>query len=114
MMKKDIMQEEFRNGGEEIGNYRALQGEKNMIIIPKENTECQNCVWSTFQKGDSVLASGNICRLNPFKPIGMGLFGKHADRKAKILEEKETKKGSKQEPFYNFITQKIAFVEKMQ
>lgn len=70
-----------------------------MVIIPKEDTKCSKCAWSTYLYADSVLASGHICRLNPFKPLAMGLNGKHADRKEYVemeKEERKCRKGSKE------------------
>lgn len=60
-----------------------------MVIIPKEDTKCRECMWSTFLNAECVLASGYICKLNPFKNVAMGLDGIHYKRKMHIEDEKE-------------------------
>lgn len=59
-----------------------------MVIIPKEETKCSECIWATFMSAECILASGYICKLNPFKSIAMGLEGKHIERKRNIEDEK--------------------------
>lgn len=66
-----------------------------MIIIPNKTTKCSNCIWATYFEADCVLASGYLCKKNPFKPIAMGLNGTHADRKRHIEDEKEDRKQKK-------------------
>ena len=54
-----------------------------MVLIPKDNTKCSECVWSSTLRGDSVVESGYICQLNIFKGVTMGIDGIHSDRKEK-------------------------------
>lgn len=62
-----------------------------MKMIPKRNTRCSECIWSKFSKGDSLMASGYICRLNPLRPIGMGYLGRHSNRSFNKKTQKDYK-----------------------
>ena len=66
-----------------------------MVIIPKEDTKCGDCIWATFLNAECVLARGYICKLNPFKSIAMGLGGVHSERKRHIEDEMEERKNKK-------------------
>lgn len=59
-----------------------------MVIVPKKESKCRECIWATYNDDESVLASGYFCILNPFRAIAMGLEGTHADRKRHIEGEK--------------------------
>ena len=54
------------------------------MLIKKEKP-CSKCVfarWSGTDNGSkSIMECGYVCRLNPFKPIGMGINGTHEFRK---------------------------------
>lgn len=63
-----------------------------MIIIPKEHTKCRQCIWATYLSADSILESGYLCKINPFRTVVMGLEGAHCDRKRHIEDEKEERK----------------------
>lgn len=60
-----------------------------MVIIPKKDTKCRECIWSTFIRAESVLASGYVCKLNPFKKVPMGLDGIHYKKEMHIEDEEE-------------------------
>ena len=66
-----------------------------MVIVPKKESKCRECIWATYHDDESVLASGHSCRLNPFRTIAMGLGGTHADRKRHIEDGKEERKNRK-------------------
>ena len=63
-----------------------------MVLFPKKETKCRECAWSYYIQGESVLESGYVCNLNPFRKIGMGLNGKHSERKEHIEEQKEMRR----------------------
>lgn len=42
---------------------------------------------ATFIRTESVLASGYLCKLNPFKNVAMGIEGIHGERKMHIEEK---------------------------
>lgn len=48
--------------------------------IPAER-ECSECRYGRYIKGDCALACGFECRLNPLKPISLGLMGRHSAMK---------------------------------
>lgn len=64
-----------------------MAGRKYMIIIHKKDTRCRECIWATFIRTESVLASGYLCKLNPFKNVAMGIEGIHGERKMHIEEK---------------------------
>lgn len=56
--------------------------------IPEER-ECGECSYGRYIKGPCVLACGYECRVNPLKPISLGLMARHSDvkkRKKYILD----------------------------
>lgn len=57
----------------------------------KKDKICSECTYARSFRGDSILASGYICKLNPFNPVTMGFNGKHSDRKAHIEARKKKK-----------------------
>lgn len=63
-----------------------------MVLFPKKETKCSQCVWSHYVPVEAVLACGYVCDLNPFRGVAMGLNGKHSKRKERIEEQKEMRK----------------------
>jgi len=59
----------------------------------RKNKKCYQCFFSECHMGKSVGTWGYVCRLNPLKPIDMGLIGECSERK-KNKEEQYPKKDS--------------------
>lgn len=57
----------------------------------KEKRKCKNCIFSTYVRSDCIAACGYICKLNPFKPIIMGLLG-DCEKRKELKEEQYPKK----------------------
>ena len=53
----------------------------------QKDKNCSKCIFSKYISGKPILACGYICKLNPFKPVVMGLLGKHSDRKENKKEQ---------------------------
>ncbi len=62
-----------------------------MFSLINKDKRCQDCFFADFigTEEDSILAHGFKCYLNPFKPVVMGLRGKHQQRKEYMKEQKE-------------------------
>jgi len=58
----------------------------------KEKRKCKNCIFSTYVRSDRIIACGYICKLNPFKPVVMGLLGNCEMRKQSKAEQYPKKK----------------------
>lgn len=58
------------------------------MSIIKNDKRCSQCICGIYLKGDCLLTSGVICKLNPLNPVPMGLNGKHSDRKEHIQRNK--------------------------
>lgn len=58
----------------------------------KEKRKCKNCIFSTYVRADQIIACGYICKLNPFKPVVMGLLGNCEMRKEAKAEQYPKKK----------------------
>lgn len=56
-------------------------------MFRKEERFCRSCGFSKYIKGPSILASGYVCKLTPFKPVVMGMFGKCSERKRNKMEQ---------------------------
>ena len=53
----------------------------------QKDKRCSECYFSKYLNNEAVLACGFICKLNPFKPVVMGLTGKHSHRKQNKKEQ---------------------------
>ena len=61
----------------------------------KKNKRCRDCAFSKYHRSEVKIACGYSCHLKPFRPIVMGLFGTHADRKRNKKDQyPKNKKGS--------------------
>ncbi len=58
----------------------------------KEKRKCRNCIFATYVRADRIIACGYICKLNPFKPVIMGLWGDCSKRKELRAEQYPKKK----------------------
>ena len=56
-------------------------------MFQKKERYCSRCGFSKYAKGPSVLASGYICKLNPLRPVVMGLMGECSERKNNKKEQ---------------------------
>ena len=59
----------------------------------KKERYCSKCGFAEYINGTSILASGYICKLNPFRPVVMGLIGKCSERKRNKKEQYFKAKG---------------------
>ena len=57
----------------------------------QKDKSCSDCFFSKYHNSEAVLTSGFICKLNPFKPIVMGLLGEHSQRKQNKKEQYQKK-----------------------
>ena len=62
-------------------------------MFQKKELFCKECIWAEYHHAEAILSRGYICKLNPFKPVIMGLAGKHSMRKQN-KEEQYRKKDS--------------------
>jgi len=56
-----------------------LRGGK--VMFRKRERYCSECICATYHNSECILACGYTCKLNPFKPITMGIVGRCSDRK---------------------------------
>ena len=56
-------------------------------MFQRKERHCCNCGFSKYVKGPSALASGYICKLNPYRPVVMGLIGECSQRKRNKMEQ---------------------------
>lgn len=61
----------------------------------KKERYCTSCVWSEYVFGKSPLSCGFICRINPFRPVIMGVLGKCSERKQNKKEQYSKEKSKK-------------------
>lgn len=71
---------------------KNFKGDKEMISLINKDKQCRDCFFARFIGTNNgkrpLIACGYICYLNPFKPIAMGLRGKHSERQ-EIIEEQQ-------------------------
>lgn len=63
------------------------------MFLIKKSLKCKECIFSEYHRSDIIAGCGFICKLNPFKPVAMGLLGQHFQRKENKIEQ-YSKKGS--------------------
>lgn len=57
-------------------------------MIPKDK-RCEDCFYGHFHRDSCILASGYECRLNPLKPISLGIIGAKHEYRERAIEETE-------------------------
>ena len=62
-------------------------------MFRKKDRWCTDCIFAKYHKSNCILGCEYTCYLNPFKPIVMGLIGRHSERK-KNKKEQYPKKDS--------------------
>lgn len=53
----------------------------------KKDLLCSRCIFGEYVRGPCILACGWKCWLNPFRPVTMGLWGQHSERKQNREEQ---------------------------
>ena len=56
-------------------------------MFQKKERYCCNCGFSRYVKGQSIMACGYICKINPFRPVVMGIMGECSERKRNKMEQ---------------------------
>ena len=56
-------------------------------MFQKSERYCSRCAFSKYVNDEEIGVSSYICRLNPLKPVAMGIMGACSERKRNKLEQ---------------------------